>query len=450
MFAAKRSPRSLRKRLAVFATALTLAGGGLVVSNFVSAQEATDTPLIVGLGDSFTSGVGATPLDEGSGICRRTTNSYPLEAARALGYEGTNAACSGATVSALNTSFRGQLPQSERVQGADYVVMTIGGNDVLTLGNIASLVTESAQLDQRLVDLEAQLNESISTVLQNAPDAEVMLLAYPKIFPAGDTSSCTGLPTAAIEAANSGFDKLNSTIATSAETNGVQFLDTSDAFAGHDVCSPEPYATGFTDLDVAFHPNDAGHAAMGQAVVEAIETEGPVANDTAAPASAEESTTSTTATTTTKAGPADNSVAEPVDDGTELPAIQPISATDDSAAKHETQGSEKQHKEHGSKSPQDSDKDHDTHTKQSEPEPEFTGQPTATQQETPETQPEPSPMPTQPTKSVQSPPEQGQTTASLPVTGSETPATLAIGCLLLSLGMAAMWLRMRIDAPRFG
>jgi len=66
------------------------------VSVTASAGPAQAGPqLLIGIGDSYTTGVGIPPVDESSGECQRSTRAYPLVAAEQLGYAGQNVACGG-------------------------------------------------------------------------------------------------------------------------------------------------------------------------------------------------------------------------------------------------------------------------------------------------------------------------------------------------------------------
>lgn len=265
------APRRPKPSLKLLVAAVVVCITGSVLAAPTFAAPANEAPLVVGLGDSFTSGVGLAELDAASRDCRRGFHSYPLLAATAMGMRGSNAACSGAEVSAITATFKGQRPQVSKLEDADYVVMTVGGNDVISMSNVFNLFWDETKVVAELEALAPQLRAAYVTVAEAAPDARVMVLAYPDFFPTTDTGSCGALISSVLPEAHRAFELLNSTIEREAVAAGVQYVDTSRAFEGHDICSSQPWATGLEDMTIALHPNESGHAALAEAVVAEID-----------------------------------------------------------------------------------------------------------------------------------------------------------------------------------
>ena len=118
----------------MFFAAAVLAGCG--------SSSAEAKPKLVGLGDSYASGEGIAPYASGSDTetnrCHQSINSaYSTLAATELGFEGFNQSCSGATTATMAS-------QLTNLQGADYVTITIGGNDIQALSSLISLPSAEA------------------------------------------------------------------------------------------------------------------------------------------------------------------------------------------------------------------------------------------------------------------------------------------------------------------
>ena len=102
------------------------------------------------------------------------------------------------------------------------------------------------------------------------------MLGYPRLFDAGEGErrTCEGAPAVEVQEKLDAFsDRLNRTVRTVAREAGVRF--TAVDFAGHGVCSGEPWVRGFekgAPLVQAFHPNDAGHERMAMTIMQQLIT----------------------------------------------------------------------------------------------------------------------------------------------------------------------------------
>ena len=203
---ATRLPVVIRPVLALVAAFALVAAPGTEqpsVLALVAAQTAGDEPELLSvlvLGDSYSAGNGAGAYYDGA--CHRSPNNYGSVFGRLVEsfdpeqrvFVETRA-CSDATTAAYWSTQHEDAgtPQRDWVNpGYDVVMMTFGGND-LGFKNIVTscLINETA--DEGLCDLNlgiaeqaiadgsmrAALGAVLVDVLQNAGDAEVVLLGYP-------------------------------------------------------------------------------------------------------------------------------------------------------------------------------------------------------------------------------------------------------------------------------
>jgi len=253
------------------------------------APATADVPrLLVGMGDSYSTGAGIRPADPTAGQCHRSLRAYPLLAASELGYAGRNVACGGARLGDLTISTRpGVPPQIAGIAGADLVAVTIGGNDVGGPGGVLQSSADAAAMVSFTAAVHAlgpQLIAGYTAIRRAAPGAELYVLGYPDIVP--DTqrqlTDCLGPTAAGLDAAgiHTNIALLNTTIADAAASTGARFVPTTPAFAGHEMCTERAYANAPGDWAApspggGLHPNALGHLAMAAALADAIATVDP-------------------------------------------------------------------------------------------------------------------------------------------------------------------------------
>ncbi|NUP00869.1 MAG: SGNH/GDSL hydrolase family protein, partial [Nonomuraea sp.] len=262
----------------------------------------------VALGDSYSSGEGVyeqdgDPVNGGADRCHRSRGSYVPLVAGANRFSGGAAfyACSGATTRQLLSGQYGQEPQITRVgPSASLVTLSIGGNDagftdVLT-GCIVKLPWSSACVDQdaevarRIADLRPSLYKVLGELRARAPRARVIVLGYPRPFPASPTQVVDNLSVADQLWLNGVTRKLNDTVgAVAAEYDrglaglgapgSVEYVDAYEAFTGHEAGTPQPYLNGLAvDVDAltvnarSFHPTGDGYRRFADLVNHQIAT----------------------------------------------------------------------------------------------------------------------------------------------------------------------------------
>jgi lysophospholipase L1-like esterase len=227
-----------------------------------AATGYTDTDYVA-LGDSYSAGVGAPGQ---SGLCLRGSNGYPaLWAKQNKPKTYENVACSGAVTTDVVNNQVSHLSNS-----TDLVTITIGGNDVgfasvvitCTLAGYdgCAAAVQSARDSEPVV--LPKLDATYRAIRAHAPNAKVVVLAYPILF---DTASANcgagGMSLAKRQLINDGDEELNDLIRDHAKAAGFVFADARDTFAGHGICAAAPWINTLTVLPPtdSFHPNQNGY-----------------------------------------------------------------------------------------------------------------------------------------------------------------------------------------------
>ena len=275
--------RLLRRAVAFLATAMAVLSFGAV------AGSQTE-PSYVALGDSYSAGQGEPPFEEGTDVpgnyCHRSVHSYPAQYAastqgQALQYQSY--ACSGATTEDF---FRGGLAsdtpdgQIARVPpSTDLVTLTAGGNDLGFTRLMRSCTyrdctgdPEWSNLSQRIDGLAPKLRSVYDGLRDRVPEAGVFVLGYPMFLSNVDqVSFCNddiGLSAREKDWLNGHLNHLNQVIKGQAEAAGTTYVDVQNAFQGHEVCTLEPWSTGWNrdNWRWSYHPNRRGHQALAEAL----------------------------------------------------------------------------------------------------------------------------------------------------------------------------------------
>ncbi|MFI6707287.1 SGNH/GDSL hydrolase family protein [Nonomuraea sp. NPDC050478] len=274
----------------------------------LTAAEVALGGAYVALGDSYSSGEGVyrrgeAPLDGGADRCHRAGGSYvPLVAgAHAFGGETGFWACSGATTGNLLRGQHGQQPQIERVgAGTSLVTLSIGGNDagfapVLTECIVkfpwsSACVDQDAEVRRRIGELRGSMRAVLAEIRTRAPEARVVLLGYPRPFPASPPGRIDNLGVADQRWLNSMTERLNGVVREVAGEfdraivafggpGSVEYVDAYEAFDGHEVGRPRPYLNGvivdMEELTVdprSFHPTADGYRRFAELINAQITT----------------------------------------------------------------------------------------------------------------------------------------------------------------------------------
>ncbi|MEG8036415.1 SGNH/GDSL hydrolase family protein [Sphingomonas sp. LR61] len=273
----------------------------------------------VALGDSYSAGYG---LGDRTGLptnaCVQSARDYPHRLAAQFGLTLTDVTCAGATSDDVTTGhqFKGVPPQIESLSDRTRLVtLTIGGNDADLFGTAASCLAISANgpvfsgrdapscestlvqdgVDQLAVKIQSRvalgIADTLGAVQRAAPNAVVVFLGYPAIFPDAEDTPAKGcfrsaldLGTLAgsfpsdtypftdtdVEYLHGVQDELNEVSRSAAAAAGVRFVDVFASTQDHSPCAASKrYVAGVTltgsgdlrkiDLKAgALHPNERG------------------------------------------------------------------------------------------------------------------------------------------------------------------------------------------------
>jgi len=247
------------------ATALAVIAVLAVLVSTPSAAEAAGKR-IVGLGDSYASGVGTRTYYAESGSCQRSPYAYPVVDAARVGATLSFRACSGATTTSVLNNQLDTLSSS-----TTHVTLTVGGNDA----GFTKVITTCAQpfwasdcdggIDQAQSfiknTLPSRLNTLYTAVRSNAPNAKVVIVGYPRIFNGEDCNAGTFFSPAEEARLNATADLLDTTIRGRADAYRFSFADPRSSFAGHAVCDTTEWVNGLSNpVSESYHPNRGGQA----------------------------------------------------------------------------------------------------------------------------------------------------------------------------------------------
>jgi lysophospholipase L1-like esterase len=233
----------------------------------------------VALGDSYSSGTGTREyFDSG---CQRSIYAYPeLVADEVPGLELDFVACSGAETSDV---LSGQV--SSLSSATDLVTISIGGNDA----GFADVITECAlpgwlsdcpgALDDAEEFIEAtlpgRLDDVYDAISEDAPNAETVVLSYPRLFNGEDCNGGTFFSSSELKRLNEVADLLRDVTQerVAAAGAGFEFVNAIPTFVGHAVCDSPEWLNGLSwPVGESFHPNKLGHSnGYAPLVLEAIE-----------------------------------------------------------------------------------------------------------------------------------------------------------------------------------
>ena len=244
-------------------SAAALAAAVVSVLSLTSGAAQAQTVEYVALGDSYASGVGTRDyMDDGSD-CGRSDSAYPSLLADELGADLTFAACSGARTGDVLSEQLGGLSGS-----TDLVTITVGGNDTGWAGVIQQCAYPYPWTCDEEIDaaeafireqLPAKLHAVYDAVAEVAPNADVIVLGYPRLFNGEECNAITRISPGEQAQLNDAADLLAETIGQVAGSHGFQYADVRDHFDGHAICDDTEWLNGISwPVAESYHPNKAG------------------------------------------------------------------------------------------------------------------------------------------------------------------------------------------------
>ncbi|MBT1254203.1 SGNH/GDSL hydrolase family protein [Rhodococcus erythropolis] len=274
------------------------AGSIAALGTGVSHAETHASPIqYVALGDSAAAGPLVTEQDSSAPGCLRSLDNYPSVVAQRLGAHLTDVTCSSArsanVTDTAQSTFSGQVPPQETALGpdTDLVTITIGANDISLFPTVLSCVnplpepTGTSCRDKFTaggVDQQRQLVENASagwssmleSVRDRAPSARIVVIGYGTYIAADGCPGTQPFWPRDADYLQSVIDYGNTVMAATAARHGVEYIDITEATAGHDICTDPAtaYYTGIvpTQPAVPLHPTAAGMQAIGKTVADAL------------------------------------------------------------------------------------------------------------------------------------------------------------------------------------
>ncbi|AYD88878.1 SGNH/GDSL hydrolase family protein [Actinomyces lilanjuaniae] len=259
----------------------------------------------VALGDSYASGFGVAPYAPGTDVedgnrCQRSTSAYAHLVSQRTGTELVFRACSGARTADFyqdNAAWEESAQLDALSVDTDLVTFSVGGNDAGFAEVLGECLSRAQQGDRGPCSTDEQLvsrvgsaidalrgtgaregtysyDTLLSDVAARAPRAQVVVVGYPHMFPAqgaeGSAGRCEGVLAPDQRWIVERTDELNDVIRQAAQRHGMVFVDPSQTFAGHELCSSQPWFYGVSSQG-QFHPTAEGHQAVADDIVEALE-----------------------------------------------------------------------------------------------------------------------------------------------------------------------------------
>ncbi len=283
----------------------------------LSPYERALTGRYVALGDSFSSGEGAWDYEEGTDFddrddpwpfndgdeahnrCHRSANAYSQILASNNTFAGGNDfnACSGSRISDFNNPNHKETGEDPQVMALDddttLVTLSVGGNDLeftqvmtdcvtrnLKLGSTDCRRQHGQRIAARLPEIRADLVKLYAQIRREAPNARIIVVGYPPLFPERPAPNYRNLLRAPDQVWMNGVAaELNAAIASAAQETGVEFVDPTAAFRDHGLGTDDSW---FNDLRLkgpgmlpinpsSFHPNANGQAAYAALIQRQLE-----------------------------------------------------------------------------------------------------------------------------------------------------------------------------------
>ncbi len=269
-----------RDRLTRLLVAALAVGVLVLVATAPSAAAHNASRRYVAIGDSFSAGVGTHgPITD---ACYRSPLGYPPLVAEQAGWQLDYQACSGATTADVLGKQLGTLSPK-----TDVVTIGVGGNDALfgllitacPFGKPGDCEQALAAAHLALSALPTGLDAVYHEVATKAPNAQVAVVGYPRLFDKRDCSPYADVTPAEMSGLNAFADELDAVLRDRAHAAGFRFVDVRDEFDGHAICTERPYIHTYVRDPVyvwdSFHPKQAGYRAYARAVLGALDAKTP-------------------------------------------------------------------------------------------------------------------------------------------------------------------------------
>jgi len=286
-----------------------------VANDCKPGAKVVDRTRYVALGDSYSSGFGVSPYDQGThkdgtaNDCQRSTRAYSKLVADVYALNRSFHACQGAVTRDMyhpRNATWGEGAQLDHLDGGvGLVTYSIGGNDAKFADVLAECIlgfellpfntcynddkvkkpVQQAfdRLDGRSTSPAevvpyATLNQDIR---RRAGTATGVAVGYPHFYPAAGNDRtflpggrCEGVKKADQRWMVEKIDELNAIIERNARRNGFLFANPNPRFDGHELCGKQPEWIYPLLSGGKFHPTADGQAAIAESVKAALADDG--------------------------------------------------------------------------------------------------------------------------------------------------------------------------------
>ncbi|CAF0847502.1 unnamed protein product [Didymodactylos carnosus] len=203
--------------------------------------------LLIGLGDSFTSGGGS--------------QSYPHVAAGLLNWQVRNYAVGGSTTNNILTQLI-YAAHTAILPATTHVVITIGGNDLHGLSSLVNIAKLNITLfEQQAASFKPTLVSTYQRIKGAVrPETKIYALPYVDFVSVGNKIPYEAESHRVLKA-------LNNCVRNAAADANIGYIDSViSSFLGHEMYSVDPYIDNFNHPTNALHPNLKGYAKIGEVV----------------------------------------------------------------------------------------------------------------------------------------------------------------------------------------
>ncbi|HWU91537.1 MAG TPA: SGNH/GDSL hydrolase family protein [Kofleriaceae bacterium] len=219
----------------------------------------------VALGDSYASGTGTREYYDSG--CQRSIHSYAKQLAAQNGMNLSHVACSGARIPDVRANQLGALSATTNL-----VTISIGGNDA----GFSNVITQCAKPwpwtctgditnARNFISntLPGQLNTLYTEIQTRAPNAQVIVVGYPRLFNGQECNLGARISSGEQSDLNGVADLLATKISAAATAHGFDFVDARGPFQPHRICDAVEWLNGLSNpIGESYHPNRLGHDAF--------------------------------------------------------------------------------------------------------------------------------------------------------------------------------------------
>jgi lysophospholipase L1-like esterase len=242
-----------------------LATGCALETTFDSREQSLAGGNYVAQGDSYASGTGTREYYDSG--CQRSNHSYAKQLAAQEGLVLSHVACSGARIPDVRANQLGALSAA-----TDLVTISIGGNDagfssVITRCALPWPFTCTGEITNArnfiTSTLPAQIDALYTEIETRAPNAQVIVLGYPRLFNGQECNFGARISSGEQTALNGVADLLATKTSALATAHGFDFIDPRSAFNAHRICDDVEWLNGLSNpVGESYHPNQLGHDAF--------------------------------------------------------------------------------------------------------------------------------------------------------------------------------------------